>query len=70
MARVSGPQRVPSITCSGEREDNKEHGVHRDSPQVGSNQVTLLPTRSSELHRDSHLGLEHFELTPPPGSAE
>lgn len=37
---------------------------------VVGGQVAFLPVCGSELQKDSHLGLEHFELTPPPGSAE
>lgn len=37
---------------------------------MGSEQGAFLLTRGSELQKDSHLGLEHFEFTPSPGSAE
>lgn len=33
-------------------------------------QVTLVLICVSLFQEDSHLGLKHFELTPPPGSAE
>lgn len=43
---------------------------HRSSLWEGWGQATFLPISGSESQGDSHLGLEHFELTPPPGSAE
>lgn len=36
------------------------------SPPTGG----VLPTHSSELQKGSHLGFEHFEFAPSPGSAE
>lgn len=35
MARVSGPHRVPSITCSRRRERKRGYGGHRGSPWWG-----------------------------------